>query len=526
MANKTDIMRLLAKGVSQGVIASQLHCSKTTVSRCAQVMRDRGIDAEALTELDEAAVRQSFFPRLERTVCADHVEPDFESVCKRLEINRKLTLKEIWFQYSSNDPQGKRIYSYSQFCRRFSDWSKSTSVTQKMRYVPGQVVFLDWAGLTGTIANRLNNRRQKVYMFVACLPYSAMIYAEGFLSLTQEQWLEGHMGAFEYFEGVPSVLVPDRCSTAVDRTPAFVTRINQTYFDFADHYGTAVNPARVGRPRDKNMVESAVDLVERWVIASLAEEVFYSLEEYNEQVRKKVEWLNLRPFQQKDGSRRSVFAEEESEALSALPPKRFELARWGKATLAPNSHVKVDYMFYSAPYQYLGKRLDIRKTATRIDVIADGMVIATHRRLFGRKGQYSTIKDHMPSTWGLVDNPWTQERFIRWAEGIGPATREAISRVLASRVIVEQAFVPCQNILGLAKRYGRRQVEEACAGICEESDTAVPTYTAVKEKCIRMRRSQGEQSLVHVEEPSSDRLKSKGRTRGAEHYRLGEKGGE
>lgn len=525
MASKTDIMRLLAKGVSQNDVAKRLRCSKTTVSECARVMKENGMDAQTLTELDEASIRQGFFRRLERKPDDEYIEADYESVCRRLESNRKLTLKEIWFQYSSCDTQGRKIYSYSQFCKRFRSWAKSADVTGRMRYVPGQVVFLDWAGDSGVVINRLNGRRQKVYLFVACLPYSAMIYAEGFFGLAQEQWLQGHMNAFEYFSGVPSVLVPDNCSTATDRTPAFVTKINQAYFDFADHCATAVNPARVGRPRDKNMVESAVDLVEKWIIASLNEDTFFSLEEYNEEVLRRVDWLNDRPFQQKDGSRRSVFETEEREALSALPDNRFELVKWSKATLAPNSHVKVEYMFYSAPYRYVGKRLDIRKSASRIDILADDMVIASHKRIYGKKGQYSTDREHMPSTWGLIDNPWTTGRFLKWAGGIGPSTKEAISRVLGSRNIVEQAFVPCQNILGLAKRYGRKQVEASCKQLCEDPYT-LPTYTAVKELCIKDRRKQSEQSKVKVQDLAGDRLKNKGRTRGAEHYRINSKDGE
>jgi hypothetical protein len=327
------------------------------------------------------------------------------------------------------------------------------------------------------------------------------------------------MNTFEYIEGVPSVLVPDCCATAVDRTPTFVTKINETYFEFADHYGCAVDPARVGRPRDKGLVESAVDLVEKWIIASLNEDVFYSLAEYNAEVWRKVDWLNDRPFQQKDGSRRSVFKDEECESLSRLPAHRFELVKWAKPKVAPNSHVKVDYMFYSVHFSYLGQRLDVRISAARIDIFAKGMLVASHERKLGKKGQYATEPEHMPSHWGIVDNPWTPERFTRWAEGIGPFTKEAIERVLTSRVIVEQAFVPCQNILGLAKTYGKKQLETACKNVCGII-SAAPTYTVVKEECISLRRRREEQSPIHVAEPQGDRLKNKGRTRGAEHYRL------
>ena len=519
MANKTDIMRLLGKGVSQGEIARRLHCSKTTVSGCARILREQGIDAEALTELDEPSIRQGFFSRPEHGPDGGYVQPDFEGICKRLESNRRLTLKETWFQYSSIEPDGRKLYSYSQFCRRLKSWSKGSSVTTRMRYVPGQACFFDWAGLTGQTTDRMTGRRQKVYLFVACLPYSALIYAEGFYSLAQAQWLSGHMASFEYFSGVPRVLVPDQCATATDRTPAYVTEVNQTYYEFADYYGCAVDPARRGRPRDKGMVESAVNLVEQWVIASLAEDVFYTLEEYNAEVMRKVDWLNDRPFQQREGSRRSVFEEEEKDELGSLPPARYEMVSWGKATVGPNSHVKVDYRYYSVPFAHVGERLDVRLTSGRVDVLSDGMVVASHERLYGKKGGYATAREHMPSTWGVLDNPWTPDRFTRWAAGVGPAAAEAIGRVLSSRSIVEQAFVPCQNILGLAKSYGKKRLEAACAEVCRQP-SAVPTYASVKEAIASMGRRAAGQAPMEAEAPGGDRVKGRGRTRGADHYRI------
>jgi transposase len=526
MANKTDIMRLLAKGVGQSDVALRLRCSKTTVSKCAQILKERDFNAAALTELDEASIRQSYFARPERVPDEEYVTPDFESICKRIESNRKLTLKEVWIQYSSNEPCGKKLYSYSQFCRLLREWGKKTSTTTRMRFVAGQVAYIDWAGDTGFTTSRTTGRKQKVYLFVVCLPYSDIIYAEGFYSLAQEQWLEGHMNAFEYYGGVPNVLVPDNCSTAVDRTPTFVTVINQTYFDFADFYGTAVDPARVGRPRDKNLVESAVNLVEQWIIASLAEDTFYTLEEYNAEVRRKIDWLNDRDFQQKDGSRRSVFEDEERECLNPLPASRFEISHWTKATLAPDCHIRVDYMRYSAPYQLVGKRLDVRLTSSVVDIIDDGVVVASHRRKYGKKGQFSTEPTHMASTWGALDNPWNPKRFERWADNVGPNAREAIDRILASRTIIEQAFVPCQNVLGLAKTYGRVLLEQGCLAVVS-SGPAAPTYTAVKNAIISIKRDgAAANSPVKLDSPKPDKLGPGGRTRGAEHYRHSDKGGD
>lgn len=158
----------------------------------------------------------------------------------------------------------------------------------------------------------------------------------------------------------------------------------------------------------------------------------------------------------------------------------------------------------------------------KIEVLADGVVVATHARLYGKKGQYSTINEHMASAWGVDANPWTPDRYLRWADGVGSATKEVIGRVLASRVIVEQSFTNCQNILGLAKTYGRKALEQACLKVCKEC-LAVPTYTLIKGEIVSARRRSEETSLVHIENPAGDKMKGKGRARGAEHYRI--KGG-
>jgi hypothetical protein len=176
-------------------------------------------------------------------------------------------------------------------------------------------------------------------------------------------------------------------------------------------------------------------------------------------------------------------------------------------------------MRYSAPYKLVGKRLDVRLTSSVVDIIDGGIIVASHRRMYGKKGQYATDTAHMPSAWGILDNPWNTERFKRWADNIGPATREAIERILASRVIVEQAFVPCQNVLGLAKSYGRALLESGCDSIVSRGP-AVPTYTAVKNAIISIKRDgAAATSPVNLNVPKPDKLGPGGRTRGAEYYR-------
>lgn len=168
------------------------------------------------------------------------------------------------------------------------------------------------------------------------------------------------MDAFDYFGGVPQMLVPDNCGTATDRSPVYITLINTAYLAFADHYGCAVVPARVRKPRDKSLAEGVVDLAEQWIVAPANEESFHTLEELNEFIADRVEWLNDRSFSDKDGSRREEYEQNERESMLALPDCRYETYKPHRAKVSPDYHVRLDYMHYSVPFGLIGKTCDIR----------------------------------------------------------------------------------------------------------------------------------------------------------------------
>ena len=173
-----------------------------------------------------------------------------------------------------------------------------------------------------------------------------------------------------------------------------------------------------------------MNLVEEWVIAPSNELVFYTLAEFNEYCAGRVDWLNDRPFSDKDGSRRDAFLDGEAGELLPLPAERFELCEWRRCKVAPDYHVRIDYMHYSVPHALIGRSVDVRVSAGRVTVFDGGDPVAEHARLFGRKGQYSTAAEHMPANHRELDSPWSPERFVSWAAKIGMETEAAIRAVL------------------------------------------------------------------------------------------------
>ena len=336
-------------------------------------------------------------------------------------------------------------------------------------------------------------------------------------------WLDGHMRAFEALGGVPHVLVPDNCATATDRTCPGVTKVNDTYRRFAEHYGCGILPARVRRPRDKSLAEGTVNIVEQWAIAPSREMCFRDLGEFGEYLGGRVAWLNAREMPDHGESRDARLAEE-LPCLLPLPPARYELCEWRRAKVAPDYHVRVDYMHYSVPFALAGRTVDVGVTDRSVRVMDGGEVVAEHERLRGRKGQYSTDESHMPPAHRDARSPWSRERFESWADRVGPSTGACIRRLLDSRAVVEQAYVPCRNILGLSKSRSPELLERACARFAE--GPAGPSYTALKDTIAAIRAedaaARASAPAAAVGGPLVDRAKSAGITRGADAWKRGE----
>lgn len=522
MADRKRMLVLLISGTSQREVAEALHASRRDVSAAAKVVKEKGIGLADVMPLTESEVRDRWFPRKEREKNPCYLQPDVSSYADRYSRNRKLPMKELWYEYVGAAEAGCLVpYSYQTFCDLLGGELEAEGVSSRMRHDPGAKMYVDWAGDVAFVTDRLTGRKAKAYVFVACLPYSGIIYAEAFADMKQPAWLDGHSWAFSYFGGVAHLLVPDQCSTATDRTPVYVTLINETYLSFAEHHGTAVLPARRRKPKDKGPVESSVNLVEQWAIAPSLERTFHTLAELNDFIAERVEWLNDRPFSDKEGSRRSDFDEKEAARLLPLPAEPYEIYEWRRAKVAPNSHVRIDYMHYSVPYELVGKTVDIRYGTARVTVMHGGEAVASHDRLYGAKNQYSTVEGHMPSHLQGANSPWSRERFEGWAAGVGPATSEVIGRILDSRAIVEQTFVPCLNVLNLSKRFGSQTLERACGRIVEAGLGA--SYTSAKNACQAIRAEERSSrvlaaGLKPVGEELVDRAGSAGRHRGPEAY--------
>lgn len=271
-----------------------------------------------------------------------------------------------------------------------------------------------------------------------------------------------------------------------------MTEHNESYAEFLEHYRTAAVPTRSGAPRDKGHVEAGVKVVTNWVIHYLADQVFVSLDDLNEAIATRVEWINHRtPFRSEQRSRTHWFEAVEKAELLELPARRWEPVVWRKAKVHRDWHIQIDTIKYSVPYEFAGLNVEVRIVGEQLDVLAAGEVVARHQRGQYRNG-YVTNPEHAPAYLEETAGLWTRAYFLRQAAKVGPGTVAALTRLLDSKKIETQGFRSCMNILDLGKRGNRQQLEQACKRITESDAHRQISYTAVKHALAVVRAEQNQ----------------------------------
>jgi transposase len=352
-------------------------------------------------------------------------------------------------------------YRYSRFCYLYQRWRGTQDVVLRQEYKAGEKVFVDWAGPTIPIYSRTSGEPAQAHLFVAVLGASSYTYAEAFTDEQAINWLTAHMRAFEYFDGVPRLLIPDNAKTGVTRACRYDPDLNPTYHEMAMHYGVGVVPARPYKPRDKAKVESGVLVVERWIIAALRNRRFFEIGELNQAIRELLVKFNNRPFRKREGTRASLFQNIDKPALSPLPAERFDLSEWARARVNIDYHVVFEGNFYSVPYNLVQEPVEIRSMPATVEIFHKGKRVASHLRNRGR-GHLVTNAEHRPKS-HREHLEWTPSRMVDWASRVGPNTARLFERILESQPHPETGYRGCLGIIRLAKKYSNERTEAAAA---------------------------------------------------------------
>lgn len=383
--------------------------------------------------------------------------PEFEY----LHAERKkagVTLELLHLEYLEKCPGG---YRYTQFCERYRAWLKGRGLTMRQEHKAGEKLFVDYSGKKPHFMDPKTGEAIEAELFVAVLGASNYTFAEATLTQSGPDFIASHLRAFRYLGGVTSALVPDQLKSGVVVACRYEPGIQRTYEEMALHHGTAVLPARPYRARDKAKVEVGVLVAQRWILARLRHETFFSLAALNERIADLLVDLNDRRMRVYGASRRELFERLDRPALKPLPAWPFEYCEWAKARINIDYHAEVDHHYYSAPHALVHEEVEARITATTVELLHRGERVASHLRSY-RRGLHTTTTEHMPKA-HQKHLEWTPSRIIHWGASIGPQTRTLVEAILAERRHPEQGYRSCLGILRLAKRYGNDRLEAASA---------------------------------------------------------------
>jgi transposase len=450
-----EILRLKFTGLSPRKIAASVGTALSTIQECLRRTSQASLSWPLPDELDDERIEALLYPQKPREDAA--VLPDFAHVQREL-ARPGMTRMLLWQEYKAEHPDGLQ---YTAFCIHYRKWLERTAEpVMRFEHRAGDKCFVDYAGQTAEVIDRTSGEIRQAQVFVAVLGCSNYTYVEASWSQALADWLGAHVRALAFFGGTPAALVPDNLKSGVDRAHRYDPDLNRAYAEFAEHYGVAILPARVRKPRDKSKVETAVQIVERWILARLRDRQFFSLAELNAAIDQLLIELNERPFQKLDGSRRSRFIELDRPALKALPPRAYEYAQWKLAKVHPDYHIEVDHAYYSVPYKHIGERVEVRVSARMLEIFAKRQLIASHIRLF-KRGARATLDAHRPANHrAIIDT--TIERLMQRAEAIAPSVAQVLAEQFNRKRHPEEALRVAQGILRLAQDFSPARLAAAC----------------------------------------------------------------
>src|SRR5699024_7490512 len=473
-------------GISQRTISSSTGHSRDKIREVVNEAKAKGLK-ELTDAMTNSWLENHLYPE-KHSSQRGYYDPDWKYIHKEL-LKKHVTLKLLHKEYEHEArAQNKIPYAYRTFCEKYGHYGKRYKLTMPIHRKPVEILEVDWAGSTLSIRNRENGQAHKVYIFVACWPFSQYSYVEGFYDMKTDNWLTAHIHALEFFQGVPETVVSDNLKTGVTKTDYSEPLLNEGYRQLGDYYRFTIVPARVRAPKDKSSVEGNVGFISRQVIASLRNEVFFSLTELNQAIFEKMKALNQEAFQKRPGSRYTVFQTEELPFLSSLRRPRFTQSQWRISKVQLDYHIQVYRMFYSVPYEYVNDEVEVRITDYLIEVYFNEHRIASHKRLKGDVGQYSTNIDHMPDNHRRYLNHTPKEN-LSWAEAIGPNLYMYVENILSSNT-EKKALRLLSTLRNIASKWSPEELESACHTLM--SVAKEPTNTLLKSILDRAKKRKNE----------------------------------
>jgi transposase len=388
-----------------------------------------------------------------------------------------VTRQLMWREYLAEHPDG---YSYSRYCYHLKKYLKNRDLSMHLEYLPGDMIMIDYAGKKLYYMDPLNGEPVKCEVFVAILPYSGLIFCQAIQTQQTPDFTHSINSMSKFYGGVTSTIVCDNMRTAVKRSDRYEPEFTDICLQLSEHYGTTFSATRPYSPRDKAMVERAVNIVYNHVYGPLRNRKFSTLQELNAAIQEQLGLLNDKPYKNTPYSRLYFFEQQERQLLKPLPGLPFTQKKVIQLTVQRNYHVQLteDRHYYSVPYQYVGKKVKVLYDASSLEIYLDQERIALHVRK-NRNNAYTTMTEHMPPHHKRMHQirGWNRDDLLEQASRIGNSTHQAATLMMQNSIYIEQNYKACFGMLMLQKKYGSNRLEAACVRALQGSRV---NYTMIK----------------------------------------------
>ena len=507
MRQINEVLRLhFESKLSQRAISRSCGLARSTIDHYLRLFEASDIPWPLPDSMGESELQEKLCPHLPdpRPKSASRPMPDWGQIHQQLR-GKNVTLKLLWKEYRQDHPDG---YGLSQFYANYNQWASKIEPSLRQVHAPGEKMFVDWAGTTVPIRDPKTGEDSNASIFVAVLGFSQKIFVRAYENQQIQCWTDAHAKSFEFYGGVPELVIPDNPKTAVLKPCRYEPGLNASYSELAEHYGCAILPTRPYKPRDKAKVETAVQIVQREILAALRHRTFFDLGELNKAIEQKLDELNKRPFAKLSGSRQELFTQQEQQLLKPLPNRSYEFAQWKKAKVNIDYHVAVDKHLYSVPYRLIHQEVDVRLSRSMVEIHHNGTRIAAHRRS-QQPGKFTTIAEHLPKS-HQKHLEWSPGRLLNWARKTGPLLARVVDAILNNRSHPEHGYRSCLGLMRLSRNVGAQRMEAACKRALNYGTCTYKSIESILENKLDQSTQQKELPLTAPEHPN---------LRGADYYK-------
>ncbi len=461
MSKIKEVLRLKYRNeLSNRQIQTMTGVSRNSVANYIKSYIELGSSLDEVLTLSDADLSQLFISKkpLSAKNKPDIIHPDWNDIHKELS-KKGMTRRLLWEELKEKQPS---LYSYSQFNRYYKKFVKTVNPSMRQVHYSGDKLFIDYSGLTMPITDQITGEISKAQIFVTVLGASGYTFVHATGTQSTKHFIESHVQAFNFYGGVPNILVPDNLKAAVISHKKGVVRLNDSYKDMGNHYGVAIEPARPYKPQDKSKVELGVKAIQRWILMKLRHHTFFSVDELNQQINLLIDGYNNKIVRRLGKSRTELFKTLDKPMLHPLRANQYIFKEFKRATVGIDYHIELEGSGYSVPYIHLGKKVDVTYSSTSVLISLDGEMIAHHPRL-SQKYHDSTLLEHMPTDHQYQYEKWNPRRILNWANSIGANTTALMESIMQNRSHPTRGYKSCMAILSFSKTYGNDALEAVSA---------------------------------------------------------------